>query len=258
MSTTPSININLSVRIAELLSPKFGVAPGPKVIAKYFCKVLSTIAREGLPVKIYLDHHITERITPILKELGIKFRTVPVSKMEPPYVFLFIDEETGRLVVEICDLDLKKRSFVTRFDLFIDELTLLLMEVRKKAENEATRVMSSRTMEMANDKPTVHQFTTTINTAKRAKPRNVLSQCLNSPVEATKASESTVNASEASSLPRRSMAEVVIDAVRAIFDLGSSLWRGLEPLIKEKPWRRLSLQLPPVGPQLASRGCGRA
>ena len=53
----------------ELLTPRLGSTPGPKMIDRYFCKVLLTIAREGLSVKIYLDHLITEKIA--LKELGV-------------------------------------------------------------------------------------------------------------------------------------------------------------------------------------------
>jgi len=135
-----NVNISVSLRISQLLNPRFGTFPSPKDVAKYFCKVLATIAREGLPVKIYLDHRVTEMISPMLKELGVRFRTIPVNRMEPPYLFFFIDEETGRLVVETCDLDLKKKTFITRFDLFIDELALLLMEVRrKKSEKKKER-----------------------------------------------------------------------------------------------------------------------
>ena len=40
--------------------------------------------------------------------------------------------------METCDLDLKKRSFATQFDLFIDELSLMLVEVKKKVEELIT------------------------------------------------------------------------------------------------------------------------
>jgi hypothetical protein len=152
-ATVPSVNVNvgISLRISQLLNPRFGAFPSPRDVAKYFCKVLATIGAEKLPVKIYLDHRVTERIAPILRELGIKFRTVPVERMEPPYIFFFIDEETGRLVVETCDPDLKKRSFVTRFDLFLDELTLLLTEARKKKAEERERKKELPRIEVLKD-----------------------------------------------------------------------------------------------------------
>jgi len=132
MSTTPSMGAGLDVRIAGLLNPRFGSMPGPEVVAKYFVEALSTIAREGLPVKIYLDHRITVALAPLFKELGVRFRTIPVDRMEPPYIFFFVDEDTGRLVVETRDPDLKNHRFVTRLDLFKDELTVLLARVRAR------------------------------------------------------------------------------------------------------------------------------
>lgn len=132
MSTTPSVGAGLNVRIAGLLNPRFGSVPGPKAIARYFVEALSAIARAGLPIRIYLDHRITVAIAPLLRELGVKFRTISADRMQPPYILLFIDEDTGRLVVETCDPDLKKHRFVTRLDLFIDELTALLAQAMTK------------------------------------------------------------------------------------------------------------------------------
>jgi len=128
----PSISAGLNTRIAELLSPRFGSMPGPEVVAKYFVEALSAIARENLPIKIYLDHRITIALAPLFKELGLRFKSVPVDRMEPPYIFLFIDDDTGRLVVETCDPSLKKYRFITRLDLFIDELAALLVQVKAK------------------------------------------------------------------------------------------------------------------------------
>lgn len=146
MSTTPStgtgLNASLNLRIAGLLNPKFGSMPGPKLVARYFAEVLSAVASEDLPVKIYLDHRITVALAPLFKELGVRFRTIPVDRMEPPYILLFIDEDAGRLVVETCDPDLRKHRFVTRLDLFIDELTILLAQARarkKEYRQEETR-----------------------------------------------------------------------------------------------------------------------
>jgi len=146
VSTTPStgtgLNASLNLRIAGLLNPKFGSMPGPKLVARYFAEVLSAVASEDLPVKIYLDHRITVALAPLFKELGVRFRTIPVDRMEPPYILLFIDEDAGRLVVETCDPDLKTQRFVTRLDLFIDELTILLAQARarkKEYRQEETR-----------------------------------------------------------------------------------------------------------------------
>jgi len=136
MATTPSINVNLGMRIAKILNPSFGVMSGPKVLAKYFCETLLTIANEGLPVKIYLDHRVTEAIAPLLKELGVKFRTVSPNSMKLPYIYLFLGEEEGRLVIETVDTDLKECRYVTRFDLFLEELTSLIVEIRRKKKEK--------------------------------------------------------------------------------------------------------------------------
>jgi len=141
VSTTPpstgtGLNVSLNLRIAGLLNPKFGSMPGPKAVARYFAEALSAIAHEGLPIKIYLDHRITVALAPLFKELGVRFRTVPIDKMEPPYILLFLDEDTGRLVVETCDPDLKTRRFVTRLDLFVDELTATLAQARARKKKE--------------------------------------------------------------------------------------------------------------------------
>jgi len=136
VSVTPSagtgLNVSLNLRIAGLLNPKFGSMPGPKAVARYFAEALSAIAHEGLPIRIYLDHRITMALASLFKELGVRFRTIPVDRMEPPYILLFLDEDTGRLVVETCDPDLKTRRFVTRLDLFIDELSILLAQARTR------------------------------------------------------------------------------------------------------------------------------
>jgi len=137
VSTTPPStgtgpNVSLNLRIAGLLNPKFGSMPGPKVVARYFAEVLSAVAREGLPIKIYLDHRITVVLASLLKELGVKFRTLPVDKMKPPYIFLFVDEGAGRLVIETCDPELKTQRFVTRLDLFMDELAILLAQAKAR------------------------------------------------------------------------------------------------------------------------------
>jgi len=136
VSTVPSVgtglNVGLSARIAGLLNPGLGSIPSPKVVARYFAEVLSAVASEGLPIRIYLDHRITVALAPLFKELGVRFRTIPVDKMEPPYIFLFVDEGAGRLVIETCDPELKTHRFVTRLDLFIDELTILLAQTKAR------------------------------------------------------------------------------------------------------------------------------
>jgi len=148
MATTPPISISLSMRIAEILNPCLGLTPDPKALAKYFCEALLTIAKEDLPVKIYLDHRITEAIAPLFKELGVKFRTVSPDSMKPPYIYLFLDG--GRLVIETVDMNLRERRYVTRFDLLLEELTSLVMEVKrkkgKKSEHEV-EIPSDMTLE---------------------------------------------------------------------------------------------------------------
>jgi len=130
MAAIPSININLSMRITEILNPRLGAMSDPKTLTKYFCKALLTIAKEGLPVRVYLDHRITEAIAPLLKELGVRFRSVSPDGMKPPYIYLFLNED--RLVIETVDMDLKERRYITSFDLFLEELTSLVMEVKRK------------------------------------------------------------------------------------------------------------------------------
>jgi hypothetical protein len=103
--------------------------------------------------------------------------------------------------------------------------------VIKKAEEEAVRVRRRKTKERAKEGPTVHQLTIRTRRAKRARPRSVLSQCLNCPVEATRAREAAARVNDSSSLPRRIRAERISEAVKAIFVLGSSLWRRLAPLL---------------------------
>jgi len=130
MATTPPVSISLSMRIAEILNPRLGAAPDPKALAKYFCEALLTIAKEGLPVRVYLDHRITESVAPLLKELGVKFRTVSPDSMKPPYIYLFLNGD--KLVIETVDMDLRGRRYVARFDLFLEELAALLIQVKTK------------------------------------------------------------------------------------------------------------------------------
>jgi len=155
VSTTPStgtgLNVSLNLRIAGLLNPKFGSMPGPKLVARYFAEVLSAVASEDLPVKIYLDHRITVALAPLFKELGVRFRTIPADRMEPPYIFLFIDEGAGRLVVETCDPDLKTQRFVTRLDLFIDELTILLAQARARKKREYRQEEARQEIDLLKD-----------------------------------------------------------------------------------------------------------
>jgi len=128
MATTPSIK--LSMRITETLNSRLGAVPDPKALAKYFCKTLLTIAREGLPVRVYLDHRITEAVATLLKELGVKFGTVSPGTMKLLYIYLVIDGD--RLVIETVDTDLNMHRYATGFDLFLKELVALVMEVRRK------------------------------------------------------------------------------------------------------------------------------
>jgi len=155
VSTTPSagtgLNVSLNLRISMLLNPKFGNIPEPKLVARYFAEALSAIASEGLPVKMYLDHRITVALAPLFKELGVRFRTIPADEMKPPYILFFLDEDTGRLVVETCDPGLRKQRFVTRLDLFIDELTIILAQARARKKKEYRQEEARQEIDLLKD-----------------------------------------------------------------------------------------------------------
>jgi len=125
--------------------------PGPKAVARYFAEALSAVAHEGLHIRIYLDHRITTALAPLFKELGVRFRTIPTDEMKPPYILFFLDDDTGRLVVETCDPNLKTHRFVTRLDLFIDELTIILAQTRARKKKEYRQEEARQEIDLLKD-----------------------------------------------------------------------------------------------------------
>ena len=88
-------------QLLSVLSPQFRGIPDAGALARYLVRALVTIKREGLPVRIYLSQDLVERVGGLLAELGVRFRAVPVSRLEPPYILL--DTEGGSVVLRTVD-----------------------------------------------------------------------------------------------------------------------------------------------------------
>jgi len=128
--------------ISSILNPSFGGAPDAKALAKYLVNATLVIKRNDLPVRIYLTHDVTEKIGDILSAMGVRFKTVPVDRMEPPYIFLTLEDTY--LIIKTVDINGKEvRTFRTPFSEFIEALKEYAshrMRKRKREEEEKRTV----------------------------------------------------------------------------------------------------------------------
>jgi 2-phospho-L-lactate transferase/gluconeogenesis factor (CofD/UPF0052 family) len=77
-----------------------GAVPGA-YLAKNLFNALIEILKSRLPIHIYLDHNIEDKIGMILDAMGIRYVLRPVEEMKPPYIY--IQEVNGKIVVVTAD-----------------------------------------------------------------------------------------------------------------------------------------------------------
>ena len=105
--------------ILSVLNPSFKGVADAKTLARYLLTALTVIKKQNLPVKIYVTQDITDKLGNILTALGVRFRTIPVDAMSPPYIFLYT--ENGDIVVKTVDADGKEvATFRAPFAKFVE------------------------------------------------------------------------------------------------------------------------------------------
>lgn len=126
--------------VASILTPSFGAdVVDAGTLAQWVFKVLTTIAVGNYPVNIYVTRDISQRIASILVSMNIKFRTVEVSRMEGPYIF--ISSSGHYVVVETADENgnilARHQAPLEKFIESFRELYARLVENKKRAEERA-------------------------------------------------------------------------------------------------------------------------
>jgi len=135
---TVSINMGGGNLIATVLNPSFKGVPDAVSLAKYLLNALYVIKKHDLPIHIYIDHDLTPKIGPILQAMGVKFKTIPVEKMVPPYIF--IDSEDGYVVIKSVDSSGKEvSSFRAPLTKFIEAFQEFYLKEKKAAKKEKAK-----------------------------------------------------------------------------------------------------------------------
>jgi len=124
-----------SINIARVLSPSFRGIPDATALAKYLIRTLVFIKKNNLPIKIYLTQDVTAKIGNILTALGVKFKTIPASRMEPPYILL--SAEDNYIVIKTVDSSGREiASYKAPLSKFIEAFELLSSSYRKKSKQK--------------------------------------------------------------------------------------------------------------------------
>jgi hypothetical protein len=109
----------MSSLMSSVLNPNFKGIPDAKALAKYLINAMITIKKNDLPIRIYISQDVSNKIGNLLAALGVKFRTIPADKMQPPYIFL--TTEDNYLVIKTVDSNGKEiASYKTPFPKFIE------------------------------------------------------------------------------------------------------------------------------------------
>ena len=100
MVASTAINAH-TASIHTIIAPRFKGIVDARTIATYFIKTAALIKKSDLPIRIYVAEDLADKIVNLLVALGIKFKTMPASRLEPPYIFL--DLVNGDLVLRTVD-----------------------------------------------------------------------------------------------------------------------------------------------------------
>lgn len=112
-----------------ILSPSFKGVPSAETLARYLLRALAEIKRCGLPVRVYLTQEVTRAVGNLLLLLGVRFKTVPASKMQPPYILL--SSEGDYIVVETVDAGGRTlATYRAPFTKFVEALASLITRRR--------------------------------------------------------------------------------------------------------------------------------
>jgi len=131
-----SMPTSVGSSIATILNPSFKGIPDAKALATYLLNALAQIKKENLPIKIYLTQDVSNKIGNLLTAMGVKIRTLPADKMEPPYIFIYT--EGSDIVIKTVDSDGKEiNSFRAPFTKFVETFeTLVVSKKEKKAKQK--------------------------------------------------------------------------------------------------------------------------
>jgi len=117
--------------IPAILNPSFKGVPDAKALATYLLNALAQIKRENLPIRIYVTQDVSNKIGNLLTAMGVKIRTIPVEKMEPPYIFIY--QENGDVVIKTVDANGKEvNTFRAPFSKFVEELEAVATSKKEK------------------------------------------------------------------------------------------------------------------------------
>jgi len=137
-----SMSIPAGSAITAVLNPSFKGIPDAKALATYLLNALVQIKKENLPVKIYLTQDVSNKIGNLLTSMGIKIRTIPADKMEPPYIFIYA--EGSDIVIKTVDTDGKEvNTFRAPFAKFVETFETLVTskKERKVKQKEKPQVV---------------------------------------------------------------------------------------------------------------------
>jgi len=126
-----AVSTPVGTSIAAILNPSFKGVPDAKALATYLLNALAQIKKENLPIKIYLTQDVSNKIGNLLTAMGVKIRTIPVEKMEPPYIFIYLED--GDVVIKTVDANGKEvNTFRAPFSKFVEELEAIATSKKEK------------------------------------------------------------------------------------------------------------------------------
>lgn len=142
LNTIPGGGVNISV-ISSILNPNFKGIPDARSLAKYVIRSLIEIKKNNLQIKIYLSQDVTNKIGNILLSMGVKFKTIPVTKMEAPYIFLTVDD--NYIVIKTANADGRElATYKAPFSKFVEAIESFFSSYKskkaKKKENQMKHV----------------------------------------------------------------------------------------------------------------------